>query len=94
MCEYILNTELKNINVQPLKSSWQKALSANMAAKEILKLYCVNYFIVFLICSDIKLSSTNICGPYESWDKILYPDICFVGLSTAGIVIVVLLYDA
>ena len=37
----------------------------------------VNYFILFLISSNIMLSSGQICGPYESWGEVLYTDIWF-----------------
>ena len=56
---YILKTELKIGNFQPLTDINRKP------PKRFSKLQCVNYFIIFLICTNIKYSSANICRPYE-----------------------------
>ena len=34
-------------------------------------------YVIFLIYSDIKLSSSRYCWPYERWEELLYPDIWF-----------------
>ena len=58
--EYILKKELKNINFQTLSAIRQNACvcgAAIMSATKILKWKNVKSFIIFLIYSDIKLSS-------------------------------------
>ena len=37
----------------------------------------VKYVIILLIYSEIKLSSSRYCWPYERWEELLYPDIWF-----------------
>ena len=79
---YSENKEFKYITFQPFKAVIKKPgpqMFPTWPPNRFSKWNCVNYFIIFLICSDIKLSSSKMCEPYERWDNILYPDIWFTG---------------
>ena len=82
MCEYNLKTELKNINFQALTANDKMPCLQRCfqhGCQRIFPIGIVNYFIVFLICSNIKHLSVKICGPYEMWGEVLYIDTWFSG---------------
>ena len=96
MCEYILQTEWKNINFQPLSTIDNMPVSAgrpsqtNMAAA-VSKTLKTAYFITILQYNSINCDDLYILWKLASNPSDIYD---LVGLSIPVMVIVVVLYYA